>query len=158
MPIDSPPAEVNYPPFVDPGAVRPTPARELSYSRATDEELVFQTGPIEDPNEDDRIFWRWFYNYDNDAGFKLIFEDSPPEGRAPELLPDGLRFTLRPCAVPIETAAGVRHRVDLIIADRPFVPTSEEPPDAPNRNQVLPADARSLRLTWFISVDGECPQ
>ena len=94
MPIESPPPEVNYPPFVDPGAVQPPSARSLSFDRSVDEELVFQTGPIGDPNEDDRIFWRWFYNYDADAGFKLIFEDSPPEGRAPR------QSTARPSGGP----------------------------------------------------------
>ncbi len=118
---------------------------------------MFRTGPLDDPNQDDRLFWRWFFNYQPSAGYTLVFDSSPAEGSAPDQLVNGVEFSLNPCLFPPSFASPEPvERVYLIVADRPFV--DDEPPDAPNPNQVLPDDARSFRLTWFVQIDrGKCP-
>ena len=159
VPINAPPAEVNYPPFQDPTQVDPSPARTVTYDPETGDALVFRTGPLDDPNEDDRLFWRWFFNYQPSANYVLVFEEGAAEGRSPDQLLNGLEFPLNPCPFPPPFSSPEPvERVDLIVSDRPFVDSLDEPPGTPNPNQVLPEDARAFRLTWFVLIDrGKCP-
>jgi hypothetical protein len=155
-PIDTSGAGL-FPPYIDPPSVRPPTSVAVVYDRAADTAIEFRTGPIRDPNPDDLLYWRWFVDYGSDEGAHLIFEDGPADGRAPADMASGLSFSLTPCEVPIEFENDALHRVDVLVADRPFVSADQEPSDTATPNQVLAVEGRHMRLTWFLELTGECP-
>ncbi len=156
LPIEEEPAEVNWPPFFDPGQVEPNYNKIIrDYDpRVHGAERPITLDSIDDPNPEDLIFWRWFVNYQG-RPYKLIYEDGPKFGLSPELRSKGITFKLVPCELPVTVAQdGVEfHTIELIVADRPFVDPSEEAPDEQTPNQVLPADAGSFRVVWFLEFD-----
>jgi hypothetical protein len=148
---------INHPPYVAPGQVLPPYNRVVLYDPELDPEglgLEFSTGPIGDPNVEDRLFWRWFYNYG--PGSTAIEDASPREGLAVEQRDGGIRLRVRPCVELRPRFPDVAvHRVELVLADRPFLENAAEDP---LRNQRLPLDAGQIRLVWFLSFDpGRCP-
>lgn len=156
FPIEAEEPTPPYPPFLRVGFVQPPVTRVVVYDPELDPDgagLEFSTGPLGDPN-DDRLFWRWFYNYG--PGSTAIEDASPIQGLAAEQHESGIRLRVRPCTelrprFPDTTI----HRIELLVADQPFLLDGE---GEGTRNQVLPADAGQLRVVWYLTFDAaRCP-
>ncbi|MEE2786110.1 MAG: hypothetical protein VX589_02155 [Myxococcota bacterium] len=156
MPIESVGEQVNLPPYTLPNFVQPPPSQLIEFDPQEDNTIEFNSGPIGDPNPNDRLSWRWFLDY-REATFNRPIELSEASGASPDELIDGISKTIRPCAEPTFSLLSddTLHRVELVVADRPFI-TSE--PDDPRPNQTLPADAQFFRLVWYVRLDRSlCP-
>ncbi|MBU0551667.1 hypothetical protein KKF91_04125 [Myxococcota bacterium] len=155
MPIEAEPIEENNPPFYLPGAAQPDPGRFVRYDPQEDgPTLTLSVRPIADANPLDRFFYRWFTNYDPDSPVaSRIVQEGPPQGLPPERGEAGVEMTLYPCE---ETAfVGPIQRVEVIVADRPFLSADEAPAASPNPNQALSEEARAFRIVWFLEFDRE---
>jgi hypothetical protein len=147
--IEAEPAPVNRAPFFRPQSVVPAFEQETRYDpEVTLGPLRFEVPGIRELDEEDRIFWRWFVNYDR-RFFSQVFAQTP-FGRLPG--PDGLSITfdLDPCVDLAPFAPRTLHRVELIVADRQF---EEDTPETVFRNQTLPEVAHQFRIVWFVEVD-----
>ena len=155
MPIEADPAELNYAPSYEYSLVSPTPARLISYSpEGPAAALDFALGGLDDPNEDDNLYWRVFLNYQG-RYYNAIYRSNRGDGLTPARRAEGVRFQLSPCLdfklFPFEGP----YRVELIVADRPFK-QAEEGEDL--INQILPEGARSFRVHWFVEYERAlCP-
>ena len=151
MPIESVGEQVNLPPYVLPNFVRPAPEQLIDFDPQEDTSVELNTGPIGDPNPALSLHWRWFLDY-REATFNRPIEFSEAsgalssdEGRGHQQNDSSLfRADLQP------PSDDTLHRVELVVADRPF---SSSQPDDPKPNQTLPEDAQFFRLVWFIRLD-----
>ncbi|MCA9548041.1 MAG: hypothetical protein KC613_26730 [Myxococcales bacterium] len=156
MPIEGEDVELNFPPFYFFGQIRPAFTRTVTYDPELDPEgagVEFSTGPLGDPNDGDRLFWRWFFNYG--VGSTAIEAASPINGLAPEQRGLGVGLQVRPCEDLRRRFPEVAlHRIELVLADRPFAADDGQGP----RNQALPEDAGQVRLVWYLAFDpSRCP-
>jgi len=152
MPIEIEPEEENYPPFYLSGGIQPDPGNFIHYDPVEDgPTLSLNLRPIRDPNEGDRFFYRWFFNYSPESAVaSRIIQEGPPQGLSPDRGEEGLELVLFPCE---ETSfTGDLQRVEVIVADRPFLPRDEEV-EAARPNQSLPASARFIRVVWFLEFN-----
>lgn len=156
MPIEAEPIEQNLPPFYITEAVSPPFNQVVEADPEFETVIELRTGPIGDPNPEDRIFYRWFINY-QPTGFPFIAEAGPPEGQSlSELLTGSISKRLEPCIELTSNAFVERdlHTVEVVIADRPFIAD----PDSPTPNQAVPDGAYKVRVVWFIRFDRtKCP-
>ncbi len=148
LPIDEDLPQENFPPFYAADRVAPPYERLVDYDAQADGPLLlFELVDYGDPNETDRLFWRWYVDYSTvQSG---IASAGPAAGLSPQQRGAPISMTLTPCGL---SGQGL-HRIDLIVADRAFVSSTAEASSAPNHNQALPDGAGSFRLTWFVSVD-----
>lgn len=157
MPIEVEPVEQNLPPFYITAAVSPPSNREVEFDPEFETAIELRTGPVGDPNIDDRIFYRWFINY-QPTGFPFIAETGPPEGQSlAELVEGSIDKRLEPCTDLTSNAFLERdlHTVEVVIADRPFI---ADDADSPRPNQTVPEGAFKVSITWFIRFDrSKCP-
>lgn len=147
--IEAEPTPVNTAPFFEPQAVEPAFEQVVAYDpEVSTGPLRFEVPGIRDLDSGDRLFWRWFVNYDR-RFFSQVFAQTP-FGRAPG--PDGLSITfeLEPCVDLAPFAPRTLHRVELIVGDRQF---DEDTSTTVFRNQTFPEDAREFRIVWFVEVD-----
>ena len=157
LPIEGEPIERNFPPFYTGGSLAPSP-NEPAFDPETEETREWCVHGVEDPNARDRIFYRWFINYD---GVRVTsdLEGNPPGGRAQVEGGLALCFPVRPCehsVFPDEQNIRELHTIELIIADREFKSNDELlEGEAPFR--ALPEDATSVRITWFLQFETPCP-
>jgi hypothetical protein len=155
LPIEEEQVPDNEPPSYTFGLIRPVFTRTVQYDPELDPEgqgLEFSTGPLDDPNPDDRLFWRWYFNYG--LGSTAIETNGPTNGLDPAQRGQGVALKVLPCDDLRRRFPEIDlHRIEVIIADRPFI----NDPDGP-RNQALPADAGQIHLVWFLSFDpARCP-
>lgn len=144
-PLEEEPPEVNLPPFYDPAQVQPSFRQIFPYNpQIHGRILTLSVSGIGDPNPSDHIFWRAFVNYDPrfSSGIWAAGDDQPGATRA--------EIILSPCNL-VQTDAILP--VELIVADRPFLNSDEEPEPAETPNRYLPEDARRFHIVWFIQVD-----
>lgn len=156
MPIDAAPDEVNLPPFYSTAAVNPPAERIIEFDPEVESELELRTGVIDDPNPEDRIFWRWFFNYQRNS-FNFAAGLGPAEGAPPDQKPEGLIIPVVPCADLTVGASSDEniHRIELIVADGPFLQSTE---NALNPNQDVADGAEYIKLVWFVRFDrSKCP-
>ena len=151
MPIESIGEQVNLPPYHLSAYMEPLNNQIIEFNPEEESGILLRTGPIGDPNPNDRIFFRWFLDY-RPATSNFPIESSEASGSVPEQLIDGIQKELRPCAAGTSQLLSDDpvHRVELLVADRPFV-TSES--DDPQPRQTLPSDAQSFSVVWFIRFD-----
>lgn len=153
LPIEEATAEVNYPPFYRVGDVEPVFTREYIAEIPVDgtpPSVTFSVRGFDDPNPDDFHFYRWYLNYADDfvaqSGERTVEQRDRP-----------IAFTFNPCLTPEpfrnDNPERELTRVELIVADRPFVPVEEQPPGTAAPDQVLPVDAGSFRIVWFMRFD-----
>lgn len=154
MPIEAEPIEQNLPPFYFIDAVTPPFNLLVEFNPELDQSIEFRTGPIGDPNPEDRIFYRWFVNY-QPSGRPPITDPGPPEGvPLSELTAGSIDLRLEPCAGNTFND-GDLHTIEVVIADRPFVADDDE---SPTPNQTVPPGAYKRRLVWFMRFDrSDCP-
>ncbi len=157
MPIEAEPVEQNLPPYYITAAVSPSTDQVVEFDPELDQALELRTGPIGDPNADDRIFYRWFINY-QPTGLPGIADPGPPEGLTlAELATGSIDQRLEPCVDLGGSAFDdlELHTVQVVIADRPFVADDD---DSPTPNQTVPDGAFKTKLVWFIRFDrSKCP-
>ena len=151
MPIESVGEQVNLPPYYLADYMSPLNSQVIEFDPDQDPSILLNTGPIGDPNPNDRIYWRWFLDY-RPATSNFPIEFSEANGATPEQLVDGIFKELRPCAAGTSQLLSDDpvHRVEVVVADRNFV-TSE--PDDPRPRQTLPEDAEYFSIVWFIRFD-----
>ena len=155
MPIESIGEQVNLPPYYLADLTDPAVDQVIDFFPAEETSIELNSGPVSDPNPNDRIFWRWFLDY------RPITSDFPVEfseanGATPEQLIDGISTTFRPCAAGTSRLLSEDniHRIELLVADRPFVTSG---PNDPRPNKTLPDDAQYFSLVWFVRFDrGAC--
>ncbi len=151
MPIEEELQQENYPPFYSPGDVKSDPDRLPDFDPSQAEFLVLSVTGVGDPNLEDLLYYRWFIDYDLSRA-KPIHEQGQVVG-------DAISATFNPCEVvpSDERTKDNLHTADLVIADRPFA--SNDDPDAEGtRNQMLPPDARYVRIRWYFRINGVCPE
>jgi len=145
----------NYPPVFPPERVTPPFEREISYDpTVTTAPIEFEVTGITDADTADRIYWRWFVNYD--ARFNpYVAAVGVPGGRAQEPGGTSIRFTLDPCEELRNLSQRALHRIEVLVSDRPF---DEDADDTVARNQTIGDGAGQFRVVWFVSVDlSTCP-
>jgi len=134
----------NYPPFV--ASSNPTAGAELTPSATT---IEVTPG---DPNLDDVLAIRWLIDYppyDSATRIGLPPFSLPPTGTVNR---QTIRFA--PSCSGNQIASGLAsHRVTLSVADRPFLPPEQAPPDL--ALDSVPPEGFVVRTTWL--VDLECP-
>lgn len=140
----------NYPPSFAPERVTPPFEQAVLYDpQVSTEPIDFSIPLISDVDTEDRIYWRWFRNYD--ARFnKDIFAQGPTAGSGGA----EITFSLSPCQDLASFEDRTLHQLTVVVADRPFL--DKDDPATPNR--TLPADAGHFQITWFVSFDvTACP-
>ena len=154
MPIEERLPEENLPPFYLSDFTSPPAGQVVEFDPEIDSVIEFNTGPIDDPNTDDRLFWRWFVDYRRVA-FNIPIEFSEANGATPSQLSSGLNKVINPCTAPTFNLLSDEdvHRVELIVADRPFIASSG---DDPRPNQMLSDEALFFRIVWFVRFDQLC--
>jgi hypothetical protein len=154
-PIDEETVPPNYPPVFAPETVTPAFEQEITYDPAVSTEPIsFEIPDITDVDANDRVYWRWFINYDarfNDriAAVGLDVGAKPIDGKT------RISYSVSPCDDFAAFTGRTLHRVEVLVSDRPFLPDDE---NTVAGNQRLPADAGHFRIVWFIAVDPTaCP-
>jgi hypothetical protein len=149
-PLEEEEVPPNYPPVFAPEKVTPPFEQEIAYDPAvTTEPIQFTVPDITDVDIGDRVYWRWFVNYD--ARFlPFIFANGPDLGGTPVDGKTRISLTIAPCEDLASFSGRTLHRIELVAADRPFL-TDDETTVA--RNQQLPPEAGHFRVIWFVSVD-----
>jgi hypothetical protein len=145
----------NYPPVFPPERVTPPFEQEISYDpTVTTAPIEFEVAGITDVDAADRVYWRWFVNYD--ARFNpYVAAVGVPGGRAQEPGGTSIRFSLDPCEELRNLSERSLHRVEVLVSDRPF---DEDDEDTVARNQSVAKGAGQFRVVWFVSVDlSACP-
>lgn len=156
MPIEADPAEQNFSPSFPYELVHPDPAYLIQYQPDVFEgaALSFSVSDLEDPNDEDKLYWRVFLNYQGQY-YNAIYRSNRGDGLPPAARSEGIQFQISPCLdfklFPFEGP----YRVELVITDRPFRQTSDE---LVQINQVLPQGAKSVRIHWFVDYERAlCP-
>jgi hypothetical protein len=137
----------NYSPFVVSSV--PTAGAELStFPDATNTIQV----TVGDPNLDDLLGARWLIDYppyDPSISRKAREDRLPPSGSVNREI---IRFAPS-CSEDQIVSGPTSHRVTLSVADRPFLPADQAPPDL--QLDSVPAEGFVVRATWV--VDLSCP-
>lgn len=153
LPIEEEEAEENFPPFPV-GAPQPPTSDFVRYDPIEDGDVMeFVVQGLGDPNDTDRLYYRVFINYSPIN--RGIVEQGTSEGLAPEQRDQAIRFLLNPCQELRDPNVDV-HRIEMIVADRPFLAETPGNP-SPNPNQALPPEAGFFRLVWFFRFESQCP-
>ncbi len=150
MPLNEEEDEPNYPPTYIYSVVQPDPSKPVEYDPTTQNEIIhFSTGSIDDLNAEDQLYYRIFMNYTGIKGYGY-YSGNDTTGIFPESRLDGIQFSINICK---ELPHGVNQRIDLLVADRTFLPSSEEDPQEPNPYQVLSDwNGLSFKITWFVDT------
>lgn len=140
-PIEERPIEINYPPFYVEGTISPTPDEIHEFDPRVDLDGVLFRVALDDPNLNDQLEYRWFIDYNRDTGAPIQADSlSPGESGA-------IAYPFQPCLLP-RTGGETIHRIDLFVADRPFLQTP-----GPPVNQRVADGTGTLALTWFVRLD-----
>lgn len=154
-PIEEEEIPPNYPPTFAPERASPPFEQEVVFdTQNRTEPIVFKVSGISDADTDDRVYWRWYTNYDA-RSFPLAAANGLTAGRAQG--PDGVTVTysLSPCDDLSTFQGRTLHRVELIVTDRPFL---DDEATAGNRNQQLTPGAGQFRVVWYVEADlSRCP-
>jgi hypothetical protein len=105
-----------------------------------------------DPNLGDLLVARWFIDY---PPYDSSVSRAAPEVRLPtsgQVNREIIRFAPS-CADEQIPAGPILHRVTLSVADRPFLPPEQSPPDLPW--DTVPAEGFVVRTTWLMYLS--CP-
>ena len=121
--------------------------------------LRFQTGKIVDPNGEDRLFWKWFINYEPNTGRGLV-EEGPGDGLPPENWgAEGITINIQPCSNGnlLDSPTNI-HRIELVVTDRPFRGNSSRTDPNARPFQEIADNATSIKLIWYLQFDDtDCP-
>jgi hypothetical protein len=137
----------NYSPFV--ASSVPTAGAELLAS--VDSPYTIQV-TLGDPNLDDVLWARWFIDYppyDPSVSRQAREDRLPPSGSVNR---EFIRFAPS-CSEDQIVSGPASHRVTLSVADRPFLPADQAPPDL--QLDSVPAEGFVVRAAWV--VDLACP-
>ena len=148
------PPVVNRPPSIVPGQVSP-PEGVVTLNANCDQHL-FQLGVIEEQDLQDRLFVRWFIDYDAQSR-PFVVQDNLLGSEQTDTAREAPSFVLEPQSPRqfpngIELAPEGYHRLEAWVSDRNY-----EPGDPPNRR--VPDEAKLDRAWWLIrfTADTPCP-
>ncbi len=149
QPLEEEPEVENLPPYFVASTVTPSYLDVVPYDPATNgRTLVLRIDGIFDPNPGDLVFWRAFVDYNP------LLSAAPRFGNGRGIEPGAdAQITLSivdPCNQFLNDGPVA---IEVVVADRPFLSTDEEPDPPTTPNQHLPADAGSFRLAWIILMD-----
>ncbi len=148
--IEVEPVPPNYPPMFRPELVQPSFQREVEYDPELNEgRLTFQVPGVTDVDAVDRLYWRFFVNYDPTFSFAIAGAGSTT-GRPQTTGGVNVTYPLDPCVDLSGSNTRDLHRLEVVISDRPFL---DDTAASGARNQALPTDAGQIRVVWFIRVD-----
>ena len=159
MPIEETLQEDNLAPQVKLEQVTPAIDQVVQYRLGLDDVLRFQTGKIVDPNDEDRLFWKWFINYEPNTGRGLV-EEGPGDGLPPENLgAEGITINIQPCSNGnLLDSPTTIHRIELVVTDRPFRGNSSRTEPNARPFQEIADNATSIKLIWYLQFDDtDCP-
>ena len=151
---DDPPV-VNRPPAIVPGQVSP-PEGVVTLNANCAQDL-FQLGVIEEQDLQDRLFVRWFIDYDSETR-PFVVQDNLVGSEQTDTSREAPSFILEPQSPrqfpnSIQLAPEGYHRLEAWVSDRNF-----EPGDPPNRR--VPDEARVDHAWWLVRFtnDTPCPE
>ena len=159
-PVDGPivsdnPEVTNRPPAIVPGQVNPTEG--VVTLNANCAQHQFQLGVIEEQDLQDRIFVRWFIDYDAETR-PFVVQDNLLGSEQTDTAREAPTFILEPASPrqfpqSIQIAPDGYHRLEAWVSDRNF-----EPGEPANRR--VPDEARVDRAWWLIRFtnDTPCPE
>lgn len=148
-PIDEEEVPPNYAPVFALETVTPPYGQEITYDPAvTTEPIKFEIPDITDSDADDRVYWRWFTNYD--SRFSQVFASGLPNGARPVGGRTSISISIAPCTDLTAFPTRKLHRIEVLVADRPFLLDDET---TVARNQSLPDDAGRFKVVWFVNFD-----
>jgi hypothetical protein len=110
---------------------------------------------VGDPNSADTLYARWLIDYPpyNDQITPKPVEVPSHPGQ-PAGQPNRFPISFQPrCPDHMISPALSRHRLMLVVSDRPFIDEDDDPPGS-RRLDLTPSDAYVLRLNWIF--DKEC--
>jgi hypothetical protein len=149
------PPITNRPPAIVPGQVNPSEGVVTLNANCAEHE--FRLGVIEEQDLGDRIFVRWFIDYDADTR-PFVVQDNLLGSEQTDTAREAPSFTLQPDYTRhfpqgFLVAPNGYHVLEAWVADRNF-----EPGDPPNRK--LPDVARLDKAWWLIrfTQDTPCPE
>jgi len=148
---DDPPV-VNRPPAIVPGQV--SPPEGIVTLNANCAQHQFQLGVIEEQDLQDRIFVRWFIDYDAETR-PFVVQDNLLGSEQTDTAREAPSFILEPQSPrqfpnSILIAPDGYHRLEAWVSDRNF-----EPGDPPNRR--VPDEARVDHAWWLIRFTDDTP-
>lgn len=137
---NEPPVEVN---------VSPAPGSIVLDMKARFEVVV------KDPNSTDTLYARWLIDYPpyNDQITPKPVEASPHPGQNPGIENRYVIGFQPRCPEHMISPALTRHRLMLVVTDRPFVDEDDDPPGSRHLD-LTSADAYAIRFVW--TFDMEC--
>ena len=151
---DDPPI-VNRPPSIVPGQV--SPPEGVVTLNANCAQHLFKLGVIEEQDLQDRLFVRWFIDYDSDTR-PFVVQDNLLGSEQTDTSREAPSFILEPQSPrqfpnSIQMAPEGYHRLEAWVSDRNF-----EPGDPPNLR--VPDEARVDHAWWLIRFtnDTPCPE
>jgi hypothetical protein len=110
-----------------------------------------------DPNATDTLYARWLIDYppfnDQITPKPVEWPPHPPDPMTPGA-DNRFALSFQPRCEQMISPALSRHRLMLVVSDRPFLDEDDDPPGS-RRLDLTPSDAYALRLYW--TFDKECP-
>ena len=156
-PVDGPiisenPPITNRPPAIVPGQVSPPEGVVTLNANCTQHH--FQLGVIEEQDLQDRLFVRWFIDYDPETR-PFVVQDNLLGSEQTDTAREAPSFVLEPESPRhfpqgIQVAPEGYHRLEAWVSDRNY-----EPGDPPNRK--VPDEARVDRAWWLVRFTNETP-
>jgi hypothetical protein len=126
-----------------------------SGSIVLDMQAVFNV-EVKDPNSTDTLYARWLIDYPpfNDQLTPPPVSPVPHPGQRPGI-ENRYPLSFKPeCSEHKISNALIRHRLMLVVSDRPFIDEDNDPPGS-RRLDLTPSDAYAARAQW--TFDKECP-
>jgi hypothetical protein len=111
---------------------------------------------VRDPNDTDTLYARWLIDYPpfNDQITPKPVAPNPHPGQLPGV-ENRYPLSFQPgCNTHMISPAFTRHRLMLVVSDRPFIDEDDDPPGS-RRLDLIPSDAYAIRISW--TFDKECP-
>ena len=149
------PPIINRPPAIVPGQVSPPEGVVTLNSNCAQHQ--FQLGVIEEQDLQDRLFVRWFIDYDSETR-PFVVQDNLLGSEQTDTSREAPSFILEPQSPrqfpnSIQLAPDGYHRLEAWVSDRNY-----EPGEPPNRR--VPDEARVDHAWWLIRFtnDTPCPE
>ena len=159
-PVDGPiisdnPPVTNRPPAIVPGQVSPPEGVVTLNANCTEHQ--FQLGVIEEQDLQDRLFVRWFIDYDSETR-PFVVQDNLLGSEQTDAAREAPSFVLEPDSPRhfpqgIQIAPDGYHQLEAWVSDRNYEPGAPA-------NRKVPDEARVDRAWWLIRFtnDTPCPE
>ena len=156
-PVDGPIVSANPPANNQPPAILPSqinPAAGVVSLNANCAKHIFHLGVIEEQDLQDRLFIRWFIDY-NESSSPFVMQENLLGSEQTDSAREAPNFVLEPDS-PLQfprgyqTAPNGYHILEALVSDRNY-----EPGEPPNRK--VPDEARVDRAWWLLRFSDDTP-